>query len=152
AWALRRAGRPARLAFVVPECNSLGVAFLDGMDLDAAADAIDRGEADTVVILENDLLRRDGTRAASRLLEGADHVVVIDHLVTGAVEQADVVLPAATFAEGDGTLVNNEGRLQRSFQVFVPEGDVQESWRWVRDLARAAGIPHAPAWQTLDDV
>ena len=31
-----------------------------------------------------------------------------------------MVLPAATFAETDGTLVNNEGRAQRFFQVFVP--------------------------------
>ena len=32
-----------------------------------------------------------------------------------------MVLPAGTFAEADGTLVNNEGRAQRFFQVFVPD-------------------------------
>jgi NADH-quinone oxidoreductase subunit G len=36
--------------------------------------------------------------------------------------------------------------------VFVPSGDVQESWRWIRDLAAAAGAGEAARWQTLDDV
>ena len=45
-----------------------------------------------------------------------------------------MVLPAGTFAETDGTLVNNEGRAQRFFQVFVPQGDIQESWRWAQDI------------------
>ena len=31
-------------------------------------------------------------------------------------------MPAGTFAESDGTLVNSEGRAQRFFQVFVPAG------------------------------
>jgi len=66
--------------------------------------------------------------------------------------RADVGLSAATFAEGDGTLVNNEGRAQRFFQVFEPAGEVRESWRWIRDLITAAGRPEAGAWHTLDDI
>jgi NADH-quinone oxidoreductase subunit G len=152
AWALTAVGRPARLAFAVPECNSLGVAMLGGMDLDAAASALERGEADTLVVVENDLFRRGPQAAIDRLFDRAAHVLVIDHLMTPTVERAGVVLPAGTFAESDGTLVNNEGRAQRTFQVFVPGDDVQESWRWLRDLARAADRPDAPSWETLDDV
>ena len=60
-----------------------------------------------------------------------------------------MVLPAATFAEADGTFVNNEGRAQRFFQVFVPEGDIQESWRWLRDIAGAqAGGSAWATWTT----
>jgi NADH-quinone oxidoreductase subunit G len=49
------------------------------------------------------------------------------------------VLPAGSFAETDGTLVNNEGRAQRSFQVFPAEG-IRESWRWLQQVAAAAGV------------
>jgi NADH-quinone oxidoreductase subunit G len=63
-----------------------------------------------------------------------------------------VVLPAATFAEGDGTMVNNEGRAQRFYQVFPPEGEVRESWRWVRDLMITAGHKQAATWRNLDDI
>jgi NADH-quinone oxidoreductase subunit G len=52
------------------------------------------------------------------------------------------VLPAAAFAESDGTFVSSEGRAQRFFRVFVPAGDIQESWRWLAD----------PAWLSLDHV
>jgi NADH-quinone oxidoreductase subunit G len=62
------------------------------------------------------------------------------------------VLPASTFAEADGTLVNNEGRAQRFFQVFVPQGDIRESWRWVQDIMTLTGRDkHAP-WLNLDHV
>jgi NADH-quinone oxidoreductase subunit G len=62
------------------------------------------------------------------------------------------VLPAATFAEADGTLVNNEGRAQRFFKVMVPQNEVQESWQWLRDMMTAAGRADAHAWRTFDDI
>ncbi|HEX5474673.1 MAG TPA: NADH-quinone oxidoreductase subunit NuoG [Vicinamibacterales bacterium] len=152
AWALHRAGRPARLALIAPECNSLGVALADAGGLDAAFDAIDRGTADTIVVLENDLYRRAAPAAVRRVLDRAAHVIAIDHLATATTAAADVVLPAGTFAESDGTLVSYEGRAQRFFQVFPPDGEVRESWRWIRDLLAAAGRTDAAAWQTLDDI
>jgi len=142
AWALTRTGHDARLCFTVPECNSLGVAMLGGGDLESALQAVREGAADTVVVLENDLYRRASGEA---LLRGARHVVVLDHLANATTTHAEVVLPAATFAECTGTLVNSEGRGQRFFQVFVPEGDIQASWRWLRELS---GAGHS----SLDDV
>jgi NADH-quinone oxidoreductase subunit G len=92
---------------------------------------------------------------------------MIDHIEHATSAKADVVLPAATFAEADGTLVNNEGRAQRFFQVFVPKGeiegdikgdaprdipgDIQESWRWMRDIM-VAGRGDERQWSSLDDV
>jgi NADH-quinone oxidoreductase subunit G len=152
AWALHAAGRPVSLALVVPECNTLGAALLGGRGLDSALEAVACGEVDTLVVLENDLYRRGHEAVVRRCLDGVVHLVVIDHVVTPTATHADVRLPAATFAEGDGTLVSSEGRAQRFFQVFEPAGDVQEGWRWIRDLMAAAGRPEAAAWHTLDDV
>ena len=49
------------------------------------------------------------------------------------------MLPAASFAEGDGTLVSQEGRAQRFFQVFDPtyydaRNMVREGWRWLHAI------------------
>jgi NADH-quinone oxidoreductase subunit G len=151
-WALCRAGRTADLCFTVPECNSLGVGLMGGAHLEAAFRAVRDGRADTVILLENDLFRRQDPAAVRSFLGAARHVVVIDHLLHETAAQAEVVLPAGTFAESDGTLVNNEGRAQRFFQVFSPQGDVQESWRWLRDLMVAVGRADAAAWHGLDDV
>jgi NADH-quinone oxidoreductase subunit G len=48
--------------------------------------------------------------------------------------------------------VNNEGRAQRFFQVFVSHGDIQESWRWAQDLMTAAGVDRGDPWLKLDQV
>jgi NADH-quinone oxidoreductase subunit G len=61
-----------------------------------------------------------------------------------------MVLPAATFAEADGTLVNNEGRAQRSFRVFPADGQVRPSWQWLKDVMAARGHAEATAWTSLD--
>ena len=148
AWALREAGRPAELCFTLPECNSLGLALMGGGSLKEAMRAVQNGAADTVVILENDLYRRADESSVNALLGAAKHVVALDHLANATTARAEVVLPAATFAESDGTLVSSEGRAQRFFKVFVPGGEVRESWRWLRDLAG----PQAQAWATFDDV
>ena len=152
AWALCRSGRAARVAFALPECNSLGLALMGGASLGAAFETVRAGHADTVIILENDLFRRCEPAAVRAFLDAARHIAVLDHLQHETAARAEVVLPAGTFAEANGTLVNNEGRAQRFYQVFVPGGDIQESWRWLRDLMRALGRPEGRAWQGLDDV
>ena len=160
AWALCNTGHPAELCFAVPECNSLGAAMIGGdaslesafeVVLGTAADAA-KGAPDTVIILENDLYQRADAAVVDRFLATAKHVVVIDHITHASAEKADLVLPAGTFAETDGTLVNNEGRAQRFFQVFVPQEDIQESWRWAQDIMTITGDDRDNPWLNLDHV
>lgn len=133
----------SQLCLTVPECNSVGLALMGGGTLEEAFAAVAEGQVDTVLVLENDLYRRAPRPAVDAFFAKAGNLVVIDHTWHGAMERARVVLPAATFAEGDGTLVNNEGRAQAFYQVFVPSGDVIESWRW---LAGRTG------WLALRDI
>jgi NADH-quinone oxidoreductase subunit G len=103
-------------------------------------------------VLESDLFRRAAAADGETLLGRAVGCAVIDHTLTATGERAQVVLPAATFAECSGTFVNSEGRAQRFFQVLPPAGEIRASWRWIRDLAAAAGRPGMAAWQGRDDV
>jgi NADH-quinone oxidoreductase subunit G len=152
AWALCNHGHKAELFFTLPECNSLGLELIGGKSLDEAFRMTQNGEVDTIVILQNDLYRRADAALVHEVLEIARHVIVLDHLLNQTLARAEIALPAASFAEADGTLVNNEGRAQRFYQVFVPDGDVQESWRWLRDIMIVAGRSDVSTWQTLDDV
>jgi len=151
AWALHRQGKHPRVSFVLPECNSLGLALLGGESLESAFDWLAAGKADSVIVLENDLYRRAERAKVEAFLRDAQSVIVIDSLHHRTADRADVILPAATVAESDGTVVNNEGRVQRFFQVFVPEGDVTESWRWLGELARATGRGSPATWRHFDD-
>jgi NADH-quinone oxidoreductase subunit G len=152
AWALRRAGRAGRLCLTVPECNSLGLALMKGGRLSDAFAAVESGEIETLVILENDLYRRADRMAVERCFDKVRHLVVLDHLLTETAHVAEIVLPVASFAESDGTLVSSEGRAQRFFQVVVPEGEVEESWRWLREITQALGRLPEGGSQRMDDL
>jgi NADH-quinone oxidoreductase subunit G len=151
AKALCNAGARVDLCFTVPECNSLGLGLMKGRPLSEAFNEILNGK-DTVIILENDLYRRAESQLIKKALFAAKHVIVIDHLENPSTSQAEVVLPAATFAEADGTLVNNEGRGQRFFQVMSPPEEVQQSRHWLADIMAALGRPEADKLRALDDV
>ncbi len=147
AWTLSAGGRTAGLCLTLPEANSMGAALMEGGPISRAVEAIESGSADTVVILENDLCRRAAPSLVENLFEKARHVIVIDSLINPTVARAGVALPAATFAESDGTFVSSEGRAQRYFKVMPPSGEVMESWRWL-----AAMGPAADAWRMVGEV
>ena len=79
-------------------------------------------------------------------------MIALDHVAGPTTEMADLVLPAATFAEGSGTVVSAEGRAQRYYRVFEPGGDIRESWRWIRDMMAVREDPRAKFWLNLDAV
>lgn len=137
AWALHQQGKQPRLSFVLPEANSMGLALLGGWSLDDAFNAISQGKADTVIVLENDLYRRADRAKVDAFFDKAKTVLVVDSLDHPTAAHAAVLFPASTGPESDGTFVNQEGRAQRFYQVFVPDGEVKASWQWLSDLGRA---------------
>ncbi len=136
--ALHVRGKPAEICLALPESNSLGVALLDGHGLEQALADLTEGRADVAVVLENDLYRR-APRSVIDAALAKTRLVVLDHQRTETTARAEAVLPTASVFEGDGTLVNNEGRAQRYFQVFDPayyqyDIAITEAWRWLRRL------------------
>ncbi len=153
ARALAAAGRPAAaLGYAVPDCNSVGLALMRPRPFGEAVEEVGGGRAATVVVLENDLYHRAPAASVDALLGQARHVIAIDCLHSRTTDRAELVLSAGTFGESDGTLVNNEGRAQRFFRVLNPDGEVMESWRWLRDVMTVAEREEGAAWATLDDV
>ncbi|WP_429120959.1 NADH-quinone oxidoreductase subunit NuoG [Aeromonas veronii] len=161
ARALKGRGQEANIALVGQEANSLGLAMLGAQTLsdkplEAALARIESEEGLALVTLENDLYRRAPRNRVDAALARLQHLLVIDHQTTPTAYKADLVLPAASFAEADGTLVNMEGRAQRFFQVYAPafyNADIQvrEGWRWLAALQGA--IERKPLrWQNFDQV
>ncbi|MDX7758319.1 NADH-quinone oxidoreductase subunit NuoG [Aeromonas hydrophila] len=158
ARALKGRGQAVELALVAQETNSLGLAMLAGnaAPLEAALERIEKEEKLALVMLENDLYRRAPRSRVDAAIDRLQHLLVVDHQDTGTAQKANLVLPAASFAEADGTLINMEGRAQRFFQVYAPafyDADIQvrESWRW---LAALQGVlDRKPLrWNTFDEV
>ena len=146
----------AGINIVVPEVNSMGLALLaqhgGALPLEDLLDA----DFDVLVIAENDLTRRIPKAQLQAILAKAQQVIVLDHQATETAAHAHIVLPAASFAEGDGTVVSAEGRAQRYFQVFDATYydasiTIKDGWRWLHAIK--AGLTNRPIeWTVLDDV
>jgi NADH-quinone oxidoreductase subunit G len=154
--ALKNREKNASLSLVVPEANSMGLALFGGDSLDAALERLKDGTADAVVILENDLYHRLDRAQVDAAFAAAKAVIVADHQLTDTTARADLVLPVASFAEGDGTLVSQEGRAQRFFQVFEPtyynaDNMIREGWRWLHALHSTMQASPV-SWTQLDHV
>lgn len=139
ARALKGRGADVGLTLVASEVNSLGLAILGGQPLEAALDRLEQQPGLGLVVMENDLYRRAARSRVDSALAKVQGLVVVDHQQTLTANKADLLLPAASFAEADGTVVNLEGRAQRFFQVYEPsyykaEVTIKDSWRWLRAL------------------
>ncbi|MEP0190917.1 MAG: NADH-quinone oxidoreductase subunit NuoG [Erythrobacter sp.] len=66
--------------------------------------------------------------------------VYIGHHGDVGAHAADVILPAASYAEKDGTYVNTEGRVQFAEKAVFAPGDAREDWTILRALADALGV------------
>jgi NADH-quinone oxidoreductase subunit G len=78
---------------------------------------------------------------AQKALGGAEFTVVQELFLTETAKMADVVLPAASFAEKDGTFVNIEGREQKIKAALQPRGNSRPDWRILADLMSRLGTP-----------
>ncbi|MDQ3102479.1 MAG: 2Fe-2S iron-sulfur cluster-binding protein [Actinomycetota bacterium] len=132
--------KPACAAFHLPATpNGRGVAA-------AWAAAADGDEANPEPI---DLLIVSGDEAAAdpavrALAEKAEHVLALTMYHGLAVGWADLVLPATSYLERDGTFVNLEGRVQRLRRSVIPP--VPDELAWISKLAGRFGVeisPHA---------
>ena len=66
--------------------------------------------------------------------------VYIGHHGDRGAHAADIILPAASFAEKDGTYVNTEGRVQFAEKAVFAPGDAREDWTILRALADALKV------------
>jgi NADH-quinone oxidoreductase subunit G len=116
----------------VPDETGLDAAGI----LRAAAD----GRIDTLILVGADPLADFPDRyLAERGLAGARTVIAVDQFLTESVKQADVVLPAAGYAEVAGTTTNLEGRVSVVAQEVTPPGTAQPDWSIASDLAYRLG-------------
>lgn len=150
AWALDAQGKKASLLIAGQEANSFNaVVTCEGITLQTALERMAEGA--NAVILENDLYRRADKQQVNRALNGAGQLLGLDVLETPVLEQCDVVLPAASYAEQTGCYVNYETRAQRFYQVFLPTDDIRPSWHWLSEVSSQAGRTNA-SWSSIDEL
>jgi formate dehydrogenase alpha subunit len=92
-------------------------------------------------ILGEDIAQTDpDTNRVRASLEALDFLVVQEIFPTETTNFADVILPAASFAECDGTFTNGERRIQRVNKA-IPALCGQENWQTICKIAQKMGYP-----------
>jgi formate dehydrogenase alpha subunit len=88
------------------------------------------------VVGENPLLSEPDLHHAEKAFAQLEFLVVQDLFLHETAERADVFLPAAAFAEKEGTFTNSERRVQRVRQALDPPGQARPDWWITAELAR----------------
>jgi formate dehydrogenase alpha subunit len=91
------------------------------------------------VVGENPLLSEPDLNHARQAFERLEFLAVQDIFLTETARLADVVLPAACFAEKEGTFTNTERRIQRVRRILPPPGDAREDARILAELSERCG-------------
>lgn len=144
------------MTFVATDVNSMAMPILTENSLDDALNEIAQEKADVLIVLENDLYRHALKSKIDEALTKLARLIVIDHQRTALMDKAKMILPAASFAESDGTVINQEMRMQRFFQVYDPTHYdksimMHESWRWIAAITSAYKGDET-CYSTLDSV
>ncbi len=105
-------------------------------------DAIYEGEISALYLVgENPLLTEANAKHVREALEKLDFLAVQDLFISETAQYADVILPAASFAEKDGTFTNTERRVQRVRKAISPRGDSKPDWWITSQIAQKMGAP-----------
>jgi len=111
-----------------------------GITVTEMFDAMYDGELKGLYVMgENPYLSDPDQSHIIKAMERVDFMVVQDMFITETAELADVILPAAAYAEKSGHFTNTERRVQRINKVIEPPKDVITDWEIIQLIAQAMG-------------
>jgi formate dehydrogenase alpha subunit len=125
--------------------DAWGVQGLDdkvGLTITDMMVAARKGEIKSLYIMgENPMMSDPDTSDIEHALSSLEFLVVQDIFLSETAAKADVVLPAASFAEKEGTYTNTERRVQISKKAIASPGLAKPDWEIICDVSRLVGYP-----------
>ena len=100
---------------------------------------------------ENPMMSEPNLNATRHHMEQLEFLVAQDLFINESGAFADVFLPAASWAEKEGTFTNTDRRVQRVRPALTPRGQSRPDWQIICDLARRIearlGRPNSAYWE-----
>ncbi len=113
-----------------------------GLPVTEMMNAAHRGEIKAMYIIgENPMMSEPHINHARQALQQLEFLAVQDIFPSETAVLADVILPAAAFAEKDGTYTSTERRVQKLRKAVDPPGEAKPDWQIVSELAAKMGHP-----------
>jgi formate dehydrogenase major subunit len=111
------------------------------------------GEIKCLYIMgENPMISDPDLTHVEHAIKALDFLVVQDIFMNETAALADVVLPAACYAEKDGTQTSTERRVQMWRKAQNPPGEAKGDWEIIASIAASMGYSEQFAWKTSEDV
>jgi len=106
------------------------------------------------VMGENPMLSDPDLNHAEEQFRSLDFLAVSEIFMSETAELADVVLPACSFAEKDGTYTTTDRRVQRVRKAVEPLGDSKPDWWIIQELSRRMGydMSYGSPSEIMDEV
>jgi predicted molibdopterin-dependent oxidoreductase YjgC len=107
-----------------------------------------------LIVGENPVASFPSPSVVKKALASLELLFVADMFMTETAKLATVVLPAASFAEKDGSFTNFEGRVQPIRRAIEPVGNSWPDWEIVRQLASRMGhpVPYSSPQEAMDEI
>jgi formate dehydrogenase major subunit len=108
------------------------------------------------IVGENPVISEANSKNAVNALRKLEFLVVQDIFPTETARLADIVLPATSMLENEGSLTNTERRVQWSFKAIEPPGEARPDWWIVSEVGKALGFtgngPKGFGYRSAEDV
>lgn len=109
-----------------------------------------RGVRALYIMGENPMMSEPNLNVTREHIKQLEFLVTQDLFINESGAFADVFLPAASFAEKEGTFTNTDRRVQRVRQALTPRGQSRADWQIICDLAQrielCLGRPQSAGW------
>ncbi|MFW6071455.1 MAG: formate dehydrogenase subunit alpha [Candidatus Bipolaricaulota bacterium] len=126
-----------------------------GLTVVEMMNAAEEGDVRGMYIMgENPMVSDPDIGHVEDALEKLDFLAVQDIFLTETAEYADVVLPAASFAETEGSFTNSERRIQKLNRALEPKGNTKPDWEIISELSTRMGYPmdYNSAMEITDEI
>lgn len=124
-----------------------------GMKIPEMMDAAVEGDLKALMVMGEDIVLSDpDANHIKHALESLDFMVSIEIFMSETSKYADIIFPATSFAEKDGTFTASERRVQRIRKAVTPPGDAREEAWILRELANRMGYIRGFEWETAEDI
>lgn len=112
-----------------------------GLTIVEMMQGLEKGSLKGMVILgENPMGSDPDTNHVRHALQSAEFLAVMDIFLTDTAQLAHVVLPAACYAEKDGTFTNTERNVNRVRKAVEPPGEARADWQILSEIGHRLGL------------
>ncbi|NTW37326.1 MAG: molybdopterin-dependent oxidoreductase, partial [Syntrophobacteraceae bacterium] len=137
----QRVGDPAAVKKFEDAWSVSGLNTKGGLTITGMMEAAHKGTLKAMYIMgENPLVSDPDITHVEQALSNLDFLVVQDIFLSETAALADVVLPAASFAEKEGTYSNTERRVQLARVAVPPPGQARSDWEIIAGLCSRLGL------------